>query len=87
LTLPELKTLNNNIIQGWSEFVENAPASWKKDEWITSRSPVGVVCLYGQNQPIVTSAESMANEMNNWRTSRDYSKAKWLSYGVTTNFE
>jgi len=79
--------VNRLISIKWPEFVATAPASWKKDHWITTRSPVGVIGLYGQNQPIATDPDDTLAEQANWQTSRDYTKARWLSYAAATHYE
>ena len=87
LNLTELRFLHDLVRLHWDPFVEAAPASWKNDLWITSRSPVSIVSLFGQNQPLATTGEAARIEGSNWRKSRDYTQAKWLSYAVATHYE
>jgi hypothetical protein len=78
--------LNHLIKTKWAGFVEYAPKAWKKDNWITSRKPVGIVAQFGQNQPMAMN-DHIQYERASWRESRDYSKARWLSYAAATHFE
>ena len=87
LPLDDLKILNTLIKVDWPGFVRNAPTSWKKDKWITTRSPVGIISSHGQNQPMATSGNGLERERTSWRESRDYSKARWLSYAAATHYE
>jgi hypothetical protein len=86
LSLDELIRLNDMIKTRWAAFVKNAPKSWKKDKWISSRKPVGIVAQFGQNQPMAMN-DHIQYERTSWRESRDYSKARWLSYAAATHFE
>jgi hypothetical protein len=87
LNLAELRFFSDLVRLHWDEFVEEAPEEWKEDSWIQTRSPVGIVSLYGQNRPLVTTGEPGLLEGARWRDSRDYTKAKWLSYAVATHYE
>jgi len=87
LNLNELRFLHDLVRLDWQPFVDDAPQGWKQDGWMTSRSPVGIVSLYGQNQPLATNTEAAAVEGRRWKDSRDYTKAKWLSYAVATHYE
>jgi hypothetical protein len=87
LTLPELKAFNKIIKDNYDGWVDQAPADWKDDKWLVSRQPLGVVALYGQNQPIALAGANFQNELSNWNMAHDYSKAKWMSYAVATHVE
>jgi hypothetical protein len=87
LNLDELRFFSDLVRLHWDEFVEDAPDDWKNDSWITDRAPVGIVSLYGQNRPLGTTGDSAQLESSRWRDSRDYTKAKWLSYAVATHYE
>ena len=68
-------------------FVCDAPEEWKKDEWFTSRSPVGIIAIYGQNQPVAITGEVAEQETQRWTESRNFAKAKWFSYAAATHYE
>ena len=87
LNLYELRLFSDLVRLHWNQFVEDSPEVWKEDQWITTRSPVGIISLYGQNQPLATAGEPASLEGARWRESRDYTKAKWLSYAVATHYE
>jgi hypothetical protein len=87
LTLPELKNLNALIKSEWFRFIHNAPPDWNNDKWLTSRIPLGLICLYGQNQPISTSGPNILSDQSRWHNSRDYSLARWLTYAAATHYE
>ena len=87
MSLPELRALNDLMKNSWTSFVENAPGDWKEDNWLTDRKPVGIIAIYGQNQPIITSGGTVEDEIGRWRRSHDYSQARWLSYAAATHYE
>ncbi len=83
----ELQKLHQLIRDQWESFVDQAPDDWLEDGWLKEREPVGIICKFGQNQPLSTSGGAFEDEMENWDKSRDFTHAKWLSFATATHYE
>lgn len=86
LNLEDLKNLDNILIHGFSDWVNNAPENWKLDGFITQNSPVLVTSRYGQNAAIALEGNN-AEEAAAWDRDRDYSKVAFLTVAIATSIK
>ncbi|KAI5982236.1 hypothetical protein EDD15DRAFT_2203089 [Pisolithus albus] len=84
LRLNNMRELHRQFMNLWERWVNGAPASWKRDGFLTDNSPVGVCMLYGQNQPIMV-ATAMEEEKRNWDRDRNYRHISHMSFSLATH--
>lgn len=84
LRLNDIKSLHRSFRQLWQPWVQDAPASWKRDGFLEHNAPVGITMRYGQNQHIrVTNSTDI--EHANWQDDRDYTHIYQLSFSLATH--
>ncbi len=74
------------IVEGYREWVEDAPESWKADGFLTKNSPIIVTSRFGQNAAIVLQGNE-EEEAAMWNVERDYSKIAYLTIALATLIE
>jgi hypothetical protein len=82
-TLSKLHTL---LLDGYNDFVSNAPADWKKDGFLLNNKPIIITSRYGQNACIALE-DNEDQEANDWNLERDYSKIAYLTFALATSIE
>ncbi|KAH8980171.1 hypothetical protein EDB86DRAFT_3088142 [Lactarius hatsudake] len=78
--------LDELMSEGYEEWVENAPRSWKKDGFLERHSPIVVTSRYGQNVEI-SEGGNETREASNWNKERDYSKVAFTTVALATLIE
>ncbi|KAH9028468.1 hypothetical protein EDB83DRAFT_2678647 [Lactarius deliciosus] len=78
--------LDELISEGYKEWVENAPNSWKKDGFLEKHSPIVVTSRYGQNVEIAEGGNK-TREASHWNKERDYSKVAFTTVALATLIE
>ncbi|KAH8998202.1 hypothetical protein EDB86DRAFT_2828489 [Lactarius hatsudake] len=58
--------LDELMSEGYEEWVENAPRSWKKDGFLERHSPIVVTSRYGQNVEISEGGNETCTEVTSW---------------------
>ncbi|KAH7905349.1 hypothetical protein BJ138DRAFT_1118552 [Hygrophoropsis aurantiaca] len=71
LRLEDTKKLHDSLMEGYDDWVAAAPASWKRDGFLTKNVPIIISCRYGQNQAIAVDGEEVI-ERNHWDRSQNY---------------
>ncbi|KAI9452142.1 hypothetical protein BJY52DRAFT_1226308 [Lactarius psammicola] len=72
LNFEMVKRLDHLIVEGYDEWVREAPAHWKTDGFMENHSPI-----------VVTSRWEAAN----WDMERDYSKIGYVTFALATSIE
>ncbi|KAI9430746.1 hypothetical protein H4582DRAFT_2086078 [Lactarius indigo] len=80
------RQLDELMSEGYEEWVENAPSSWKKDGFLEKHSPIVVTSRYGQNVEIGEVGNEKV-EGSNWEKERDYSKVAFTTVALATLIE
>ncbi|KAI9433362.1 hypothetical protein H4582DRAFT_2061155 [Lactarius indigo] len=80
------RQLDELMLEGYEEWVENAPSSWKKDGFLEKHSPIVVTSRYGQNVEIGEVGNEKV-EASNWEKERDYSKVAFTTVALATLIE
>ncbi|KAH8980399.1 hypothetical protein EDB86DRAFT_2835364 [Lactarius hatsudake] len=78
--------LDKLMLEGYEEWVENAPRSWKKDGFLERHSLIVVTSRYGQNVEI-SEGGNETQEALNWNKERDYSKVAFTTVALATLIE
>ncbi|KAH8979153.1 hypothetical protein EDB86DRAFT_3089374 [Lactarius hatsudake] len=78
--------LDELISEGYEEWVENTPRSWKKDGFLKRHSPIVVTSQYGQNVEI-SEGGNETREASNWNKERNYSKVAFMTVALATLIE
>ncbi|KAH8977123.1 hypothetical protein EDB86DRAFT_3093129 [Lactarius hatsudake] len=78
--------LDELISEGYKEWVENAPNSWKKDGFLEKHSPIVVTSRYGQNVEIAEGGNKTGEALH-WDKERDYSKVAFMTVALATLIE
>ena len=84
--MEDLRNLDNKLVQGFSDWVNNAPQNWKLDGFISQNSPVIVTSRYGQNAAIALEG-NRSQEAAAWDRDRDYSKIAFLTVAIATSIK
>ena len=84
LTLRQLKALDDTIRREFDRWIRRAPESYK-DHFLSTRYPVAITSLYGQNQPRALDGEEEEEEFGNWTRNRDFSRIKYLNIALATH--
>jgi hypothetical protein len=79
-----LKALHAALLSGWSQWVEDAPESYKLDGFLESHRPISMVTKHGQNQ-LIASPTTLDVDMASWDTERDYKKIRHVNFGLATH--
>lgn len=81
-----MKTLDRLIVDGYEEWVNDAPEEWKADGFIVRNSPIVVTSRYGQNAAIVVPGNEQ-REATSWDLERKHSKIAYLTFALATSIE
>ncbi|KAF8326750.1 hypothetical protein F5887DRAFT_1084263 [Amanita rubescens] len=87
LTLDGLKTLDIGIRRWYAQWIQEAPQTYKSDNFFLDRSPIAVTSIYGQNQPLAMWDDETDEDTDNWSRSRDFTKLKYVSVSIASHFE
>ena len=60
-------------------WIQNAPASYKKDSFIIDRKPIIVTSQYGQNQ------EMLDQDSTSWLGQRDFKHVHYMSFAIASH--
>ncbi|KAI9430768.1 hypothetical protein H4582DRAFT_2103578 [Lactarius indigo] len=86
LNFEDAQKLDSLMANGYKDWVEKAPDSWKLDGFLKRHSPIVVTSRYGQNAAIAL-AGNEDNEAESWDTERDYSKISYVTFALATSIE
>jgi len=86
LNFETLTALHALLLDGYDDFVANAPAHWKKDGFLLNNKPIMITSRYGQNACIALE-DNEDQEANDWNLERDYSKIAYLTFALATSIE
>ncbi|KIM65727.1 hypothetical protein SCLCIDRAFT_112506, partial [Scleroderma citrinum Foug A] len=84
MSLVDFRRFHDGFINLWTQWVRQAPASWKQDGFLTQNSPVRITIHYGQNQPVMV-PRSEAVERINWTHDREYTHIRQLTFSLATH--
>jgi hypothetical protein len=85
LNIPEMKMLHERLTTSYDNWIANAPESYKKDGFFTSRRPVGITSRFGQNQPLGASVQNAVVEDRNWDDDRPWHKLSHVTAALATH--
>jgi hypothetical protein len=86
LNFEDVTALDALLVEGYQDWVRDAPQSWKVDDFLTHRSPILVTSRFGQNARIaVPGAEE--EEANAWQAERDFSKLAFFTFAIATSLQ
>jgi hypothetical protein len=86
MNFENVKELDERIVDGYSQWVSNAPRHWKYDGFLQQNTPIVVTSRYGQNAAIAVPGNE-EHEASNWESERDYSKIAYLTIALATSIE
>ena len=78
--------MNDLIVKGYDDWVDEAPDAWKVDGFLLQRSPIVVTSRLGQNARIATLGNE-AQEAEAWERERDYSKLAFVTFAIATSIK
>ena len=78
--------MDKEIVSGYSEWVEKAPAHWTADGFLKNHSPIVITSRYGQNAAIAIPGQEEV-EADIWDMDRDFSKVAFLTFALATSIE
>ena len=84
LRLVDARNLHQDFLDVWETWVEGAPASWKRDGFLTDNTPVSITIRYGQNQEILL-PNLASTERRNFHRDRDYTFIKSFTFSIATH--
>jgi hypothetical protein len=74
------------MVEGYDEWVNQAPESWRVDGFLEDNSPIVVTSRFGQNARIAVPGNE-AEEADAWQSERDYSKFAFLTVAIANSIE
>ncbi len=83
LNFEDLKLLDALIVEGYHDWVDNAPERWKVDGFLQNKSPIVVTSRFGQNARIAAPGNE-SQEAEAWQLERDYSKLAFVTFALAT---
>lgn len=86
LTLPEIQALHIIMRDQWDEWVDAAPVSWKRDNFLGSNVPMAITMRYGQNQEIASSPRYEDEEREAWHMDHKYSNIRQCTMSIASLF-
>jgi len=86
LNFEAVRRLHNVIARDYRSWANNAPQAWKKDNFLSSNSPILITSRFGQNASIAL-PDNNENEADDWNRERDYSKVAFLTFALATSIE
>ncbi|KAG9311945.1 hypothetical protein JVU11DRAFT_8206 [Chiua virens] len=84
LRLVDAQILQDDFLDHWDAWLEEAPDAWKRDGFLTNNSPVAITIRYGQNQEILL-PNLASTERRNFHKDRDYSFIKSFTFSIATH--
>jgi hypothetical protein len=81
-----LKALHKAMVTGWSQWVRDAPDSYKADGFLEGHKPISMASKHGQNQPIA-SRNTLEDDMASWNRGVDYSKIAVENIALATHLK
>ena len=81
-----LKALHNLLLDGYDDWVNDAPPHWKKDGFLQNNKPIMITSRYGQNAGIAIQ-DNEDQEAEDWNSERNYSKIAYLTFALATSIE
>lgn len=86
LNFENAKMLDRNIVEGYRNWVENAPDDWKTDGFLQGNCPIIITSRFRQNAAIAVLGNE-ETEAESWDLQRDYSKIAFLTVALATSIE
>jgi hypothetical protein len=86
LNLEDVRNLDELIVDGYKDWVTEAPPEWKLDGFLTNKSPIVVTSCFGQNAKILVPGNE-PDEAEGWNSERDYSKISFLTFALATSIK
>ena len=86
LNFENVKCLDSLVLEGYKDWVENAPDHWRIDGFIDKRSPIVVTSRFGQNARIAVPGKE-DEESNAWGLERDFSKLAFFTFALATSIK
>jgi hypothetical protein len=88
MRLQDVKSLHESIVRGWQQWVTDAPDKWKEDGFLTSKYPISVASLYGQDQPLTVDDDAHANALaESFGQDNNYGKLRVFSFALASHIE
>jgi hypothetical protein len=84
LTLDQTTQLNDYILTHYERYFENAPLSWKEDEFFLRNRPISVTSIYGQNE-ILNRNNVTTQEAGFWHRDKKYHRLRSVSFAIATD--
>ena len=81
LRLVDVKKLHR-AMQNYNAWVENAPDSYKTDNFLATHVPITITSRYGQNQPLGTNTQET---LRWWAQLRDFTKLRFICIAIATD--
>ena len=85
LNLATLKDLDNAIVESYENWIEEAPVSYKQDNFFPARRPVAVTSRFGQNQQLADTEPLRVEERSNWARECDYTRIRFITIALATH--
>lgn len=81
-----MSALDKAIKSGYSDWVNDAPRSWKTDGFLSNNSPIIITSRYGQNARIAVPGHE-DEEAAAWDKERNYSRIAYFTLALATSIE
>ena len=85
LTVPQMIEIHEHMKTSYEMWIADAPESYRRDDFFTSRRPVAVTSRYGQNQQIGGSELNGEMEDRNWEIDRPWNQISHVTAAVATH--
>jgi hypothetical protein len=85
LNLQAMKRLDQMILRSYAEWITGAPEEYKTEDMFSTRKPVTITSIFGQNQELASSVELRNEEHDNWERDRDYARIRYLTLVLATH--
>ena len=86
LNFEDVPALDEMIVEGYREWVEDAPEPWKADGFLTKNLPIIVTSCFSQNMAIMLLGNE-EEEAAMWNLEQDYLKIVYLTIVLATLIE
>lgn len=83
-THSRLKSFHSFFVLEWPGWVEDAPDSWREDDFIVHNSPITAAIRIGQNERIANS-ETLDEDAAAWDIERDTMKCRAIIVALATH--
>lgn len=81
----DILRLNDKMVEGYNDWIESAPDSWKADGFFTGRRPAAICIRYGQNHGMSLTSTSINREARAWQSQRRIQDAKFINIAIATD--